>query len=62
MPSETLVVIHQEPKESLKDWLHRYTNKFASMEDLTKRKALMGVLSSMRHDILFREDLNQKNA
>ncbi|GMN58451.1 hypothetical protein TIFTF001_027547 [Ficus carica] len=61
-PRETLVVMHQEPNESLKDWLHWYTTEVASMKDLTEREALIGALSSMRHDILFREDLNWKSA
>ncbi|GMN48169.1 hypothetical protein TIFTF001_017340 [Ficus carica] len=61
MPTETPVVMHQDPNESLKDWLHRYTTEVASMEDLTEREVLMGALSSMRHDILFREDLNRKS-
>ncbi|GMN63529.1 hypothetical protein TIFTF001_032608 [Ficus carica] len=33
-----------------------------SMEDLTEREVLIGALSSMRHVIPFREDLNRKSA
>ncbi|GMN65293.1 hypothetical protein TIFTF001_034352 [Ficus carica] len=36
--------------------------QFASMEDLTDREVLMGALSSIRHDIPFREDLNRNSA
>ncbi|GMN65862.1 hypothetical protein TIFTF001_034930 [Ficus carica] len=50
------------PQESLKEWLTRFSVEVVSTEEISDKDALMGTMSSMRHDIPFRDDLHQKPA
>ncbi|GMN59056.1 hypothetical protein TIFTF001_028157 [Ficus carica] len=57
-PKQNLTITYQGPQETLKDWLARFNVEVAATEEISDNEALMGALSSMRHDTPFREDLN----
>lgn len=54
---EKLIRMTQETKESLRDWMQRYSTKLAKVVDALDVAALMDSLSSMRSYTIFNEDL-----
>ncbi|XP_024021222.1 uncharacterized protein LOC112091535 [Morus notabilis] len=56
----TLSRVYQGPNESLKDWIARFGEQVAATEGISDEVALMGALSSMKKDIPYSTDLDQR--
>ncbi|GMN59382.1 hypothetical protein TIFTF001_028474 [Ficus carica] len=61
-PKQNLTIMFQGPQESLKEWPTRFSVEVVATEEISDKEALIGAMSSMRHDIPFRDDLHQKPA
>lgn len=52
-PKQNLTKMFRGPHKSLKDWLTQFSAKVVVTEEISDEEALIGVMSSMRHDIPF---------
>ncbi|XP_024031095.1 uncharacterized protein LOC112094468 [Morus notabilis] len=57
---QNLSRVYQGPNESLKDWIARFRKQVVATEGITDEVALMGALLSMKKDIPYSTDLDQR--